>query len=95
MNIFAKLDAYWDSDQCVIDEYRELSTPHLIELRDGNNKCLAAAEQFRDDEPAYWRWRVENGFRDVSFRKPLAKVVEVSSKLSRCAVAVLLERGIC
>ena len=93
-NIFARMDAYWDSDQCVIDEFKELETDHLVRLRDCNAACLAAMERFRDDEPAYWRWRVEQGFAGVAFRKPLSKCQSVSEKLLRCAKIVLAERGV-
>ena len=99
-NIFARMDAYWDSDKCVVDEYRELETDHLIRLRDGNAACLDAMEKFKNDESAwndesaYWRWRVEQGFADVSFRRPLSKCKAVSEKLLRCAKIVLAERGV-
>jgi hypothetical protein len=93
-NILARMDAYWDSDRCVVDEYRELETDHLVRLRDANAACLAAMERFSSDEPAYWRWRVEQGMADVGFRRLLSKCQTVSEKLLRCAKIVLAERGV-
>ena len=92
-NIFARLDAYWDSDQCVIDEYSQLETEHLVRLRDVNAACLEAMERFKDDEPAYWSWRVEHGLANVSFRRPLSKCKSVCEKHLRCAKIVLEGRA--
>ena len=95
-DIFKRMDAYWDSDQSFVDEFKHLETAHLRRLRDLDERCLAKLNEVLDagiDPAVYWQWRVDNGMIDPHRCKPLAEIKPMVERHLRCAIKALELRG--
>lgn len=95
--MFAALDAYWDSDQSLVDEFVDCATERLLELREIDSKCLIAMQSFEGcDEMRYWEWRAAEPWSAgyiPSYRKPLSEVKVTTEKHLRCVEKSLRCRG--
>ena len=86
MNVFAKLDAYWDSDQSFLDEFQDCKTEQLLKLKAADEECLEALER----EPDYWAWRErQTRYYTPRSKKPLNEVKRSTERHLRLVTHVL------
>jgi hypothetical protein len=95
--MFAALDAYWDSDQSLVDEFVDCATERLLELREIDIKCIVAMQSVEGgDEMGYWKWRAAEPWSAgyiPSYRKSLAEVRAITERHLRCVEKSLRCRG--
>jgi len=88
-----QLEAYLNSDQAVVDEFKDTTVEKLVELKRINKLCLEAMETMAEDQ--YWQWRADQPWSAgyiPSYRPSIDKVKAVCEKMIRCIELSLSSR---